>query len=240
MSILKVENLTANYGAIRALHGISFEVGKGEIISLIGANGAGKSTTLMSISGINRETTGRILFNGSDIRSLPPQKIAELGIIQVPEGRRVFRRMTVEENLMMGYYVHRREKTPQIPLQRVMELFPRLEERFSQVADTLSGGEQQMLAIGRSLMAGPQILLLDEPSLGLAPVIVEQVFRIISQIREQGVTIILVEQNARMALSMADYAHVLEVGNIILSGSGKELLHNENVQAAYLGSSKKK
>lgn len=239
MTLLRVESLTANYGVIQALHNISFVVNEGEIVSLIGANGAGKSTTLMSISGINRETSGHVYLDGVDIRTLPPQEIVHKGIVQVPEGRRIFRMMTVAENLRMGYYVQRHKKNYELMLTRVLELFPRLEERFYQVADTLSGGEQQMLAIGRGLMADPRILLLDEPSLGLAPVIVEQVFDIIKQIRKQGVTVVLVEQNARMALKMSDHAYVLEVGNIALSGTGQELLASPKVQEVYLGGSYK-
>ena len=235
MSILQIENLIARYDQIEALHGISFEADQGEIVALIGANGAGKSTTLMSISGLLKQTCGKIYFEGREIQSAGAPKIAQTGIVQVPEGRRVFCSMTVEENLMMGYYTHRKEKQERQSLERVFDLFPRLKERIHQVADTLSGGEQQMLAIGRAIMAEPKILLMDEPSLGLAPVVVEQVFETILRIREQGVTIVLVEQNARMALSLADKAYVLEVGNIVLQGTGRELLNHESVKAAYLG-----
>ncbi len=235
MSILQIENLIARYDQIEALHGISFEADQGEIVALIGANGAGKSTTLMSISGLLKQTCGKIYFEGREIQSAGAPKIAQMGIVQVPEGRRVFCSMTVEENLMMGYYTHRKEKQERQSLERVFDLFPRLKERIHQVADTLSGGEQQMLAIGRAIMAEPKILLMDEPSLGLAPVVVEQVFETILRIREQGVTIVLVEQNARMALSLADKAYVLEVGNIVLQGTGRELLNHESVKAAYLG-----
>lgn len=202
---------------------------------MIGANGAGKSTTLMSISGLMKQTCGKIYFEGREIQSAGAPKIAQMGIVQVPEGRRCFCSMSVEENLMMGYYTHRKEKQERQSLERVFGLFPRLKERIHQVADTLSGGEQQMLAIGRAMMAEPKILLMDEPSLGLAPVVVEQVFETILRIREQGVTIVLVEQNARMALSLADKAYVLEVGNIVLQGTGRELLNHESVKAAYLG-----
>lgn len=239
MSILRVENLTARYDAIQALHGITFSAEQGEIVALIGSNGAGKSTTLMAISGIQRQTTGNIFFADREIRMMPAQRIAEMGIVQVPEGRRVFRSMTVEENLMMGYYTRRKEKNPGQPLKMVLDLFPRLQERIHQVSDTLSGGEQQMLAIGRALMAQPKVLLMDEPSLGLAPVVVEQVFRTIRRIREQGVTIILVEQNARMALALADKAYVLKVGRIVLEGTGKALLNDDSVKAAYLGGESK-
>jgi len=235
MSLLTIDHLIAKYGAIRALHDISFHVDQGEIVALIGANGAGKSTTLMSISGVMKPADGRIIFNDRELQKLPTNRIAELGVIQVPEGRRIFRSMTVEENLLMGYYSHRKEKNPQSSLQWVFELFPVLKERLHQIGDTLSGGEQQMLAIGRGLMSKPKLLLLDEPSLGLAPVIVEKVFEIISRIRDQGVTVVLVEQNARIALSMADRAYVLEVGNIVLEGTGKELLGDTKVQDAYLG-----
>ena len=235
MSILQIENLIARYDQIEALHGISFEADQGEIVALIGANGAGKSTTLMSISGLLKQTCGKIYFEGREIQSAGAPKIAQMGIVQVPEGRRVFCSMTVEENLMMGYYTHRKEKQERQSLERVFDLFPRLKERIHQVADTLSGGEQQMLAIGRAIMAEPKILLMDEPSLGLALVVVEQVFETILRIREQGVTIVLVEQNARMALSLADKAYVLEVGNIVLQGTGRELLNHESVKAAYLG-----
>lgn len=235
MSILQIENLIARYDQIEALHGISFEADQAEIVALIGANGAGKSTTLMSISGLLKQTCGKIYFEGREIQSAGAPKIAQMGIVQVPEGRRVFCSMTVEENLMMGYYTHRKEKQERQSLERVFDLFPRLKERIHQVADTLSGGEQQMLAIGRAIMAEPKILLMDEPSLGLAPVVVEQVFETILRIREQGVTIVLVEQNARMALSLADKAYVLEVGNIVLQGTGRELLNHESVKAAYLG-----
>lgn len=235
MSILQIENLIARYDQIEALHGISFEADQGEIVALIGANGAGKSTTLMSISGLMKQTCGKIYFEGREIQSAGAPKIAQMGIVQVPEGRRCFCSMSVEENLMMGYYTHRKEKQERQSLERVFGLFPRLKERIHQVADTLSGGEQQMLAIGRAMMAEPKILLMDEPSLGLAPVVVEQVFETILRIREQGVTIVLVEQNARMALSLADKAYVLEVGNIVLQGTGRELLNHESVKAAYLG-----
>ncbi|MCJ7834616.1 ABC transporter ATP-binding protein [Cuneatibacter sp. NSJ-177] len=235
MSILQIENLIARYDQIEALHGISFEADQGEIVALIGANGAGKSTTLMSVSGLMKQTCGKIYFEGREIQSAGAPKIAQMGIVQVPEGRRCFCSMTVEENLMMGYYTHRKEKKERQSLERVFGLFPRLKERIHQVADTLSGGEQQMLAIGRAMMAEPKILLMDEPSLGLAPVVVEQVFETILRIREQGVTIVLVEQNARMALSLADKAYVLEVGNIVLQGTGRELLNHESVKAAYLG-----
>lgn len=235
MSLLRVDNLVTKYGEIAALHGISFEVGQGEIVALIGANGAGKSTTLMTISGILKPSRGQIVFDGREIQTLPPHKITQLGIVQVPEGRKLFTRMTVEENLLMGYYTRRNERSPGEEMDRVFELFPVLKERFRQISNTLSGGEQQMLAIARALMSKPKLLLLDEPSLGLAPIVVEKVFETILRIREQGTTILLVEQNARAALSMADRGYVLEVGHIVLKGSGQELLEDERVQKAYLG-----
>ena len=235
VSLLEVKDLVAQYGEIVALHGISFAVNEGEIVALIGANGAGKSTTLMTISGILKPSGGSVTFNGKEIHGLAPHQIANSGVVQVPEGRRVFTRMSVEENLLMGYYSRRREGNPTEAMKRVFELFPRLQERIHQVGDTLSGGEQQMLSIGRSLMSKPKLLLLDEPSLGLAPVLVERVFETILRIREQGTTILLVEQNARAALSMADRGYVLEVGNVVLEGTGQQLLDDKRVQDAYLG-----
>lgn len=235
MSLLQINDLVTQYGEIVALHGISFEVNEGEIMALIGANGAGKSTTLLTISGVLAPTSGTIVFDGTEIQGSASHEVANLGILQVPEGRRVFRRMTVEENLLMGHYRLRRDRKPDESMRRVFGLFPRLEERARQVADTLSGGEQQMLAIGRALMGEPRILLLDEPSLGLAPLLVETVFEIIERIREQGTTVLLVEQNAQAALSMADRGYVLEVGNVVLTGTGQELLHDKRVQDAYLG-----
>ena len=235
MSLLQIENLVTQYGAIVALHGISFEVEEGQIVALIGANGAGKSTTLMTISGVLTPTTGKVIFNGQEIQGMPLHKIANLGIVQVPEGRRIFTRMTVEENLLMGFYTRRHEGSPDEAMRRVFGLFPLLKERLHQVGSTLSGGEQQMLAIGRGLMANPKLLLLDEPSLGLAPILVERVFDTIAKIRDQGTTILLVEQNARLALLMANHGYVLEVGEIALEGAGRQLLHDERVQHAYLG-----
>lgn len=235
MSLLKVENLVTKYGGIPALKGISFEVKEGEIVALIGANGAGKSTTLMTISGALRPSSGKIIFDGKEIQNMPSHEIVNLGIMQCPEGRRLFTSMTVEENLLLGYYSRRYEGKPAEAMRRVFKLFPRLEERLHQSAGTLSGGERQMLAIGRALMAKPRFLMLDEPSLGLAPKLVESVLDTIKQIRNESVTILLVEQNARAALSMADRAYALEVGNIILEGTGQELLHDERVIKAYLG-----
>ncbi len=235
MSLLELRDVTSQYGEIVALHGISFDVNEGEIVALIGANGAGKSSTLMTISGILKPTCGQILFEGSEIQGREPHEVANAGIVQVPEGRQIFTRMTVEENLLMGYYTRREEGKPADAMRRVFELFPRLQERIRQVGDTLSGGEQQMLSIGRAMMAKPRVLLLDEPSLGLAPVLVERVFETILRIREQGTTVLLVEQNAAAALAMADRGYVLEVGNIVLEGTGRQLLDDPRVQEAYLG-----
>ncbi|MGQ9492597.1 MAG: ABC transporter ATP-binding protein [Anaerolineae bacterium] len=235
MSLLRVENLVTKYGGIPALKGISFEVKEGEIVALIGANGAGKSTTLMTISGALKPSSGKILFDGREIQNMPSHQIVNLGIMQCPEGRRLFTSMTVEENLLLGYYSRRNEGKPAKAMSRVFKLFPRLEERLHQSSGTLSGGERQMLAMGRALMAKPRLLMLDEPSLGLAPKLVEVVLDTIKQIRDEGITILLVEQNARAALSMADRAYALEVGTITLEGTGQELLHDERVIKAYLG-----
>ena len=235
MSLLQVENLAVKYGEIAAVRGISFTVEQGEIVAIIGANGAGKSTTLMTVSGILRPSEGRVIFDGKEIQTVPAHEVVEMGVVQVPEGRRVFTRMTVEENLFMGYYTRRKEDNPHEEMRKVFDLFPVLEERIHQVSDTLSGGEQQMLAIGRALMGRPKLLLLDEPSLGLAPLLVKKVFETIKKICDQGVTVLLVEQNARAALSMATRAYVLEVGKIVLEGTGNQLLQDERVRATYLG-----
>ena len=232
--ILRVEDINVYYGAIHAIKGISFEVNEGEIVTLIGANGAGKSTTLNTVSGLLRSKTGSIHFLGEDIGKVPAHKLVEKGLSQVPEGRRVFQQMTVQENLEMGAFT---EKASTIPgnLERVYEQFPRLKERYKQIAGTLSGGEQQMLAMGRALMSDPKLLMMDEPSMGLAPILVEQIFEIIQNLHKAGTTILLVEQNAQMALSIADRAYVLETGKISLSGPAEELLHNDSVRKAYLG-----
>ena len=232
--ILSVEDINVYYGAIHAIKGISFEVNEGEIVTLIGANGAGKSTTLNTVSGLLRSKTGSIHFLGEDIGKVPAHKLVERGLSQVPEGRRVFLQMTVQENLEMGAYT---EKASTIPgnLEKVYEQFPRLKERYKQIAGTLSGGEQQMLAMGRALMSDPKLLMLDEPSMGLSPILVEQIFEIIKNLHKAGTTILLVEQNAQMALSIADRAYVLETGKISLSGPASELLHNDSVRKAYLG-----
>lgn len=235
MSLLKVEDLVTKYGEIPALKGISFKVNEGEIVALIGANGAGKSTTLLTISGALKPSSGRVLFDGKPIHETPLHEIANLGIMQCPEGKRIFTTMTVEENLLLGYYSRRNEGKPTEAMRSVFKLFPRLEERIHQPSGQLSGGERQMLAMGRALMAKPRLLMLDEPSLGLAPILVEAVLDTIKQINDEGTTVLLVEQNARAALSMADRAYVLEVGSIVMEGTGQELLNDERVQRAYLG-----
>lgn len=232
--ILKVENINVYYGAIHAIKGISFHVNQGEVVTLIGANGAGKSTTLQTISGLLRSSTGFIEFCGENIGNVPSHKIVERGLAQVPEGRRIFLQMSVEENLEMGAYTQSAAGID-TDLEKVYAQFPRLKERRRQIAGTLSGGEQQMLAIGRALMSHPKLLMLDEPSMGLAPILVEQIFDIIRQLHEEGTTILLVEQNAQMALSVADRAYVMETGKITLSGTGAELAASDEVRKAYLG-----
>ena len=235
--MLKVENLHTHYGKIEALKGISIEVNDGEIVTLIGANGAGKSTTLKTLSGQISPSSGTILFDGADIGGVPAHKVTGLGIIQVPEGRRIFSRMTVLENLEMGAFLRSDKPGIAADVERVYELFPRLKERAAQKGGTLSGGEQQMLAMGRALMAKPKLLMLDEPSMGLAPVVVETIFEIIQKLNEEGITILLVEQNANLALSVAHTGYVLETGEVKLQGTGKELLANDEVRKAYLGES---
>ena len=232
--MLKAEDLNVYYGPIHAVKGVSFEVREGEIVTLIGANGAGKSTTLKTLSGLMRSRGGKIEFMDKSIASTAPHKIVELGLAQVPEGRRIFTRMTVEENLDMGAFI-KKNANVEADKERVFEQFPRLKERRKQVAGTLSGGEQQMLAMGRALMIDPKLLMLDEPSMGLAPILVEQVFDIITELHKAGTTILLVEQNAEMALSIADRAYVMETGRITLSGTGEQLAASEEVQKAYLG-----
>lgn len=233
--LLAVENLQVSYGGIRALKGISFEVAKGKIVALIGANGAGKSTTLRTICGLVRPVAGQIEYKGAVINKVPPYKIVSMGISLVPEGRRVFTRMTVLENLEMGAYARSNSREVKGSLENVFKRFPRLQERKSQLAGTLSGGEQQMLAMGRALMSKPRLLLMDEPSMGLAPMLVEEIFSIIREINSTGTTILLVEQNAHMALSVADSAYVLETGEIALSGSAADMADNPEVRKAYLG-----
>ena len=232
--MLKVNDINVYYGAIHAIKGVSFEVNDGEVVTLIGANGAGKSTILNTVCGLLRSRTGSIEFLGRNLASVPAHKIVELGMAHVPEGRRVFQQMTVEENLEMGAYTQARSAI-EPGLERVYGQFPRLKERRRQVAGTLSGGEQQMLAMGRGLMSGPRLLMLDEPSMGLAPILVEQIFDIIRQLHQAGVTILLVEQNAQMALSVADRGYVLETGKIVATGTGADLLRDEAVKKAYLG-----
>ncbi|AFQ46443.1 ABC transporter ATP-binding protein [Desulfosporosinus meridiei] len=233
--MLVLEDVNVFYGAIHALKGISLEVNQGEIVTLIGSNGAGKSTCLKTISGLLRPKTGKVSFKGSDLASIAPQSIVSQGISQVPEGRRVFANMTVIENLELGAYLRKDKAGVKEDMKKVYELFPRLLERKSQLSGTLSGGEQQMLAMGRALMSKPQLLLLDEPSMGLAPILVKQIFSIIKEINSSGTTILLVEQNAHMALSIANRAYVLETGKIVLSGDAKELAASEEVRKAYLG-----
>ena len=233
-TILKVDNINVYYGAIHAIKGISFEVNEGEIVTLIGANGAGKSTTLQTVSGLLRSRTGSIEFNGENISHVPAHKLVYKGLAQVPEGRRIFLQMSVEENLEMGAFTQKNASID-ADIESVYEQFPRLRERKKQIAGTLSGGEQQMLAMGRALMSHPKLLMLDEPSMGLAPILVEQIFDIIRQLHKNGTTILLVEQNAQMALSVADRAYVLETGKITLSGTGKELAESDEVRKAYLG-----
>jgi branched-chain amino acid transport system ATP-binding protein len=233
--MLEVENLNVYYGAIHALKGISFHVEQGEIVTLIGANGAGKSTTLSTVSGLLRSRTGQVLFQGENISMIEPQDIVKKGIVQSPEGRRIFATLTVLENLEMGAYLYNDRVRIEQDLESVLQRFPRLRERRNQLGGTLSGGEQQMLAIARALMSRPTLLLLDEPSMGLSPILVEQIFEIIRDINSQGTSILLVEQNAQMALSIADRGYVLETGRVVLEGLGHELLTNPTVMEAYLG-----
>lgn len=232
--MLKIENLAVHYGMIQAVHDVSLEVKPGEIVTLIGANGAGKTTILRTISGLIRPTTGQLLFEGNDLTKTAPQKIVAAGLSQVPEGRHVFAGLSVMENLEMGAYL-RKDQGVKVDYDQVFEKFPVLKERKNQDAATLSGGEQQMLAMGRALMSKPKLLLLDEPSMGLAPIFIKEIFSIIQEINAQGTTVLLVEQNAKMALSVAHRGYVLETGKIVLSGTGAELLASEEVKKAYLG-----
>ena len=233
-AILKVEDINVYYGSIHAIKGVSFEVNEGEIVTLIGANGAGKSTTLNTISGLLHSKTGSVTFMGENLGKVPCHKIVSKGLALVPEGRRVFLQMTVQENLEMGAFTQG-SKTLDDDLERVYQQFPRLKERFKQVAGTLSGGEQQMLAMGRALMSHPKLLMLDEPSMGLAPILVEQIFDIIRELHKAGTTILLVEQNAQAALSVADRGYVLETGKVVTTGTGHELLESPAIKKAYLG-----
>jgi len=234
-AVLRLEDVHTYYGSIHALKGVSIEVREGEIVTLIGANGAGKSTTLRSVNGLNHPREGSIRFQGRDITNAPPHQIVKMGIAQSPEGRRLFPHMSVYENLEMGAFQRADRRNIKEDLDRVYDLFPRLQERRSQKAGTLSGGEQQMCAIGRALMARPKLLMLDEPSMGLAPIFVERIFEIVKEINEQGTTILLVEQNALMALDAADRGYVLETGEIALADEAKALRENEQVRKAYLG-----
>ncbi len=235
MSMLEVQDLEVSYGAIRAVKGISFTVEKGEIVTLIGANGAGKSTTLRTISGLLKPQRGKILYQGQDITELPPHRIVELGINHVPEGRGIFTNLTVWENLMLATYTRKDRSRIQEDFEQVFTIFPRLKERSSQSAGTLSGGEQQMLSVARALMTKGEVMLLDEPSMGLAPVLVDEIFRILREINRQGKTILLVEQNAYRALEIAHRGYVFETGNIVYAGTASELQNNEAVKKAYLG-----
>lgn len=233
--MLKVENLNVHYGVIHALHDVSLSVEEGEIVTLIGSNGAGKSTTLLALSGLLTPTSGQLFFADKNLLSLPPHERVKAGLVQVPEGRRVFATLSVAENLDLGSYARRDKEPIARDLDEVYELFPRLKERRNQAAGTMSGGEQQMLAVGRALMSRPKVLLLDEPSLGLAPLLVKEIFNVIKRIRERGVTVLLVEQNAHLSLEIADRAYVLETGRIVMQGAAKEIAGDPRVKAAYLG-----
>ena len=235
MAMLEVKDLKVFYGMIQAIKGISFEVNQGEVIALIGANGAGKTTTLQTITGMLNAKSGHVIFEGKDITRVPGHKIVGMGMAHVPEGRRVFANLTVYENLKMGAYSRKDKNEIAKNLEMVYKSFPRLEERKNQSAGTLSGGEQQMLAMGRALMSNPRIILMDEPSMGLSPIFVEEIFHIIEEISSKGTTVLLVEQNAKKALSIADRAYVLETGTIALSGDARELMSNEQIRKAYLG-----
>ena len=235
MAMLEIKDLEVFYGMIQEIKGISFEVNQGEVIALIGANGAGKTTTLQTITGMLQAKKGHIIFEGTDITKVPGHKIVSMGMAHVPEGRRVFSHLTVYENLKLGAFTRKDKNEIEETLQKVYKSFPRLEERKNQLAGTLSGGEQQMLAMGRALMSKPRIILMDEPSMGLSPIFVEEIFRIIREISAAGTTVLLVEQNAKKALSIADRAYVLETGNIVLSGDAEELMNNESIKKAYLG-----
>lgn len=233
--MLTVKDLNVSYGAIHAIHGVSLEVRDGEIVSLIGANGAGKTTILHTITGLKKASSGVIDYNGHDLTKTVPSNIITLGMAHVPEGRHIFPTMTVLENLEMGSYIRDDKDGIQESIKEVFERFPRLKERSRQLAGTLSGGEQQMLAVGRALMSKPSIILMDEPSMGLSPLLVKEIFNIIQEVHKQGITVLLVEQNAKMALAIADRAYVLETGNITISGDAKELLNDPRVKKAYLG-----
>ena len=235
MALLEVKDLEVSYGVIKALKGISFEVNEGEIVTLIGANGAGKTTTMQSVIGLIPKKGGTVIYDGEDITKTPCHKIVHLGMSQVPEGRRIFQELTVYENLLMGAYSKKKDEHFEEDLEKVYKRFPRLAERKNQIAGTLSGGEQQMLAMGRALMSRPKLLMLDEPSMGLSPLLVDEVFDIIKDINKDGTTILLVEQNAGKSLAISDRAYVLETGSMVLSGTGEELAASEEVKKAYLG-----
>lgn len=235
MALLEIKDLEVNYGVIKAIKGVSFDVNEGDIIALIGANGAGKTTILHTITGLIQAKKGSIVFDGKELTKTPPHKIVSMGMAHVPEGRRIFQQLSVLENLKLGAYTRKDKSEIASTLKMVYERFPRLEERKNQVAGTLSGGEQQMLAMGRALMSKPRIILMDEPSMGLSPLLVSEIFDIIKVINESGTTVLLVEQNAKKALSIADRAYVLETGNITLSGDAKDLINDESVKKAYLG-----
>ena len=235
MALLEIKDLEVNYGVIKAIKGVSFDVNEGEIIALIGANGAGKTTILHTITGLIQAKKGSIVFDGKELTKTPPPKIVSMGMAHVPEGRRIFQQLSVLENLKLGAYTRKDKSEIASTLKMVYERFPRLEERKNQVAGTLSGGEQQMLAMGRALMSKPRIILMDEPSMGLSPLLVSEIFDIIKVINESGTTVLLVEQNAKKALSIADRAYVLETGKITLSGDAKDLINDESVKKAYLG-----
>ncbi len=235
MALLEVKDLRVSYGVIEAIKGISFEVNEGEIVTLIGANGAGKTTTMQSIMGLIHPKSGTITFDGADIFGMSTHKILRLGMTQVPEGRRIFSELTVYENLLMGAYIEKNREKIKKDMEEIYEIFPRLYERRTQVAGTLSGGEQQMLAMGRAMMSHPRLLMLDEPSMGLSPLLVDQIFSMIKKFHDNGTTILLVEQNAGKSLAISDRAYVLETGRIVLSGTGRELVESEEVKKAYLG-----
>ena len=235
MSMLEVRDLVVNYGAINAIKTVSFDVNQGEVIALIGANGAGKTTILQTITGLVKARSGSVMFEGTELLKTPPHKIVEMGMAHVPEGRRIFQQLSVYKNLSLGAFTRKDKAEFAGNLKMVYEKFPRLEERKKQIAGTLSGGEQQMLAMGRALMSQPKIILMDEPSMGLSPIFVTEVFKIIEEIKKSGTTVLLVEQNAKKALEVADRAYVLETGKIVLSGAAKELMNNDSVKKAYLG-----
>ncbi len=235
MAMLEIKNIEVYYGMIQAIKGISFEVNQGEVIALIGANGAGKTTILHTITGLLSPKSGSVIFEGKDITKVPAHKIVSLGMAHVPEGRRVFAELTVYENLKMGAYTRKDKNEIEQTLQMVYERFPRLKERKNQLAGTLSGGEQQMLAMGRALMSHPKIIVMDEPSMGLSPILVNQIFEIIEEVSKSGTTVLLVEQNAKKALAIADRAYVLETGKIVLEGDAKKLMNDDSIKKAYLG-----